>query len=92
MDKVGHFLLFGILGAALAWGSRGWDKRTLHLALVLMGVLFAASDELHQAFVPSRTPSLGDFLADALGLVVGYLLIRAVLLRWVRDGKPRVLS
>jgi len=76
MDKVGHFLLFGIFGAALAWGSRHWEKRAPHLWLLLVGILFAASDELHQAFVPRRTPSVGDFVADALGLVVGYVVIR----------------
>jgi len=89
MDKVGHFILFGVLGATLAWGGRDFRKRAAHMALLLAGVLFAASDELHQAFVPRRTPSVGDFVADVAGLVVGYLLLRVVLLRWVRDGEPR---
>jgi VanZ family protein len=92
MDKVGHFILFAILGGALAWGGRRFKNRTAHLALLLGGILFAASDELHQAFVPRRTPSVGDFVADALGLVVGYLLFRAVLLRWARNREASVRS
>jgi VanZ family protein len=92
MDKVGHFILFGVLGATLAWGARGFRKRAAHGGLLLVGLLFAASDELHQAFVPRRTPSVGDFVADALGLVVGYLVIWAVLLRWARNREASVPS
>lgn len=91
MDKVGHFILFAVLGAALAWGGRHFKNRTAHLALLLGGILFAASDELHQAFVPRRTPSVGDFVADAVGLALGYLVLLAVLRRRVRDGEPGVL-
>lgn len=86
MDKGGHFLIFAVLGAALAWGSRRWEKRAPHLWLLLVGILFAASDELHQAFVPRRTPSVGDFVADALGLVVGYVVIRGLLQYRLRPG------
>jgi VanZ family protein len=92
MDKVGHFILFAVLGATLAWGARDLRKGAAHGGLLLAGTLFAASDELHQAFVPSRTPSVGDFVADVLGLVVGYLVIRAVLLRWARNGEASVPS
>jgi len=92
MDKVGHFILFGVLGATLAWGARDFRKRAAHMGLLLVGTLFAASDELHQAFVPRRTPSVGDFVADVLGLAVGYLLIWTVLRRWARKGEASVPS
>jgi len=82
MDKVGHFLLFAVLGAALAWGGRRFQGRGPHLTLLAVGILFAASDELHQSFVPQRTPSVGDFVADVLGLVAGYLVLGALLKSW----------
>ena len=40
-------------------------------------VLFAVTDEIHQAFVPGRGPSVTDVLIDAVGVAVG---IGAVLL------------
>jgi VanZ family protein len=46
--------------------KRGW--------VILGGLVFAGADEVHQGFVPGRELSLGDFLADAAGLSLGYAL------------------
>ena len=40
---------------------------------VFISVLYAASDELHQSFVPGRTASTGDVLVDALGVGLAWL-------------------
>jgi VanZ family protein len=79
-DKVGHFLLYAILGLTLAWGSRNFVRKGFHWGVVLAGFLFAASDEWHQAFVPGREPSFGDFVADTGGLLLGFLLFRSLLM------------
>lgn len=43
--------------------------------VVLMGcALFAASDEFHQTFVKSRTPSVRDVFLDVGGALLGLLL------------------
>ncbi|NJD20295.1 MAG: VanZ family protein [Gemmatimonadetes bacterium] len=74
-DKVAHLILYGGLGAALAWGrSRVGASAPGALALWAAGVLYGASDELHQAFVPGRHVSLGDLAADAAGVALGYWL------------------
>ena len=42
---------------------------------VLLGcALFAASDEFHQTFVKSRTPSVRDALLDVTGALLGLLI------------------
>lgn len=71
-DKVVHFVLYAVLGGALAFGRgrAGWTPG--HLLLLSIGLLYGLSDEIHQSFVPSRTASLGDWLADAVGLLAGY--------------------
>lgn len=68
-DKIVHFGLYAPLGAALchALGGRAG------LAAVA-GAVYGATDELHQAFVPGRSPDPLDVLADALGAVAGALL------------------
>ena len=38
-------------------------------------IFFALSDEFHQSFVPTRTPSLFDILVDVLGMVLAWLTI-----------------
>ncbi len=80
-DKVGHFLLYAIFGLALGWGSRNLKRKGLQIGVVLLALLFASSDEWHQAFVPRRDPSLGDFGADLAGILAGYLVVRYLLER-----------
>jgi VanZ family protein len=70
-DKQGHSFGYAILGAvvlrALAGGRmRGVTWRTA-LGTVLLATLYGVSDEIHQSFVPNRTPDVYDVLADATG-------------------------
>lgn len=49
-----------------------WDEAGLALALVF---LYAASDELHQVFVPGRTGQISDVVVDVSGAVAGLTLL-----------------
>lgn len=80
--KCGHLTEFAIL-ALLFWRAirqpkRGdsrpwrWDEAGLALALVF---LYAASDELHQVFVPQRTGMVSDIFVDSVGGAIGLLLL-----------------
>lgn len=87
-DKLVHFVLYGVLGATLAWGKHNASPAPPHWALLLLGAGYGAVDEWHQSFVPRRDPSLGDLTADVIGLGVGYLLLWVASSRWgrVRGG------
>ena len=50
-----------------------WDEAGLALAIVL---LYAASDELHQVFVPTRTALFSDVMVDVAGGAIGLTLLR----------------
>jgi hypothetical protein len=67
-DKLAHFIQYLILGVALRFWSG--DARISFLG---GGLVFAALDEFHQRFIPGRQASLWDFVADAAGVVVGFL-------------------
>ena len=88
-DKVAHFFLYATFGALLAWG--GWNvwRRPPHLLLLLVGFLYGASDEWHQAFVPGRDSSPWDWAADNVGVLVGYLLFFLLLTRIARSRGGR---
>jgi glycopeptide antibiotics resistance protein len=47
---------------------------TIFGAVLLGCALFAASDEFHQTFVKSRTPSVRDVLLDIAGALLGLLI------------------
>ena len=72
-DKVAHFGAYGVLGAALAYG--GAATRVGMLPLIAAGSLYGASDEVHQSFVPGRSPDPMDWIADTLGTLAGVLAL-----------------
>jgi VanZ family protein len=77
--KAAHVVEYLILGGLLVRALReeGLRGPALIAAAVGLGVAFAALDEFHQMFVPSRTPSPRDVGVDATGVVTGVLLALA---------------
>jgi VanZ family protein len=77
----GHLLAFASLaGLCLVALSAGRRPRRRDAALALaITVLYGASDELHQSFVPDRTGRLDDLWVDAAGALVGIVVAWAVL-------------
>lgn len=86
--KCAHLTEYAVLGLFL-WralrkpvrhDSRPWNWRE---AFIVLGwvALYAASDEFHQLFVPSRQASVWDVLIDTSGASLGLLAVWA-LGRW----------
>lgn len=42
---------------------------------MIIGILYATSDEIHQAFIPGRGPLFTDVLIDTMGVTLGILLV-----------------
>lgn len=76
--KLGHILIFGALGFCLLFCLKSWFPETkipwLLFWSLLIGILYGASDELHQSFVPARSAEWHDVLVDAIGVILGVLL------------------
>src|SRR5216683_732350 len=76
--KLGHLTEYSVL-AMLLWralcSSTRWQMKMSILLLVaaLASAIFAASDEFHQSFVPSRTASPTDVMIDICGALIGLL-------------------
>lgn len=71
-DKVAHFGAYAVLGALLAFAAHR-SRAPLAVAVVL-GLLYGASDEVHQMFVPGRSPDVLDWAADAAGVLTACFL------------------
>ena len=73
IDLLFHFFEYSFLGF-LFYQSISVDNlldvKPLHGA-VLIGILFALSDEYHQSFVPGRHMCLMDIIFDSLGILFG---------------------
>jgi VanZ family protein len=61
-------------------------SRTVTIAVLICG-LYGVSDEIHQAFVPTRTPDVFDAWFDLAGSLLGAAAWAAVA-RKARLGKP----
>lgn len=73
LDKFAHFMEYAVFAylmcRALFYASRpGKMGRALFFSF-LFCIAFAAGDELHQLFIPGRSRSLSDFIADSAGIV-----------------------
>ena len=78
VKKGGHVLGYALLALAYWFGLR--FERRLWWPALLLALIYAASDEFHQSFVPGRHPSWVDALgidgggaATALGLAYMWL-------------------
>jgi VanZ family protein len=77
LRKLGHwseyFILAGLLTRALGKEFPSQTRIARWVWCVLLTTLYAASDEWHQSFVPSRTASLADVTIDSFGAICGAL-------------------
>lgn len=69
IDKIAHAGSYAVLGGLLrvATGRGG--------AAVALAAGYGVTDEVHQAFVPGRTPDPLDWLADVAGATMGAALV-----------------
>lgn len=77
-DKLVHLLEYAVFGILLmlAFRSDQIDQpmRRANLQTIIVGILYGLSDEIHQFFIPGRISSIEDFVADALGILLGVWL------------------
>lgn len=52
-----------------------YGLKRLLIINVILGAIYALSDEIHQIFIPYRTFQLFDILMDSLGVLVGSLIM-----------------
>lgn len=88
--KGGHVTEYFIL-AALFWGTlRATHLRTgrAFLLAFVLAVLYAATDEYHQTFIPGRTGHAIDIAVDASGAMLALLLLLLLQIRRNKKASP----
>lgn len=76
-DFAAHVFLYFVLAALVHAALRIYlpkRKNLLAVDTVIFCLLYGVSDEFHQAFVPGRTATAIDLLADVLGAVLAVTL------------------
>jgi VanZ family protein len=82
-----EYAVFALLSIRFARNmTKGTIKGKTYTVTIIILVLFAISDELHQSFVPGRFASVLDFIADLAGILVG-IGIYLLFLRYRMNGR-----
>ncbi|MBU1343092.1 MAG: VanZ family protein [Proteobacteria bacterium] len=76
-DKVIHFGVYALLAILCARDLTAekpfWSPVKITIITIFFSCFFGISDEIHQAFVPSRCASVPDIIADGAGSIAGCL-------------------
>lgn len=96
-DKISHIIEYFILGVLLylcfhltplAYDLFPTKLDTHHkkrsAATLLLGTFYGVTDEIHQLFVPGRSSSVFDIMADALGVLIAVLLMPTLMRQYRR--------
>ena len=79
--KTAHFLEYTMLGLLLSIDLLLFFRLTPFKRFLLslgLGILYAATDEMHQLFVSGRSGQFTDILIDGSGVLLGSLLVLIV--------------
>ncbi|WP_163099473.1 VanZ family protein [Peribacillus alkalitolerans] len=73
-----HLVEFGLLYLffVLALAVNGKLTRKMSLFAAIIAGLYGITDEIHQSFVPSRTPTMIDVVKDIIGVTAVYFHVR----------------
>ncbi len=78
LDKILHAVGYFFFGASVIIMSLvnfpTVNKRKKIIIVMIIGMVYAFSDEIHQSFVPGRDADILDWLADVIGITASLLL------------------
>ena len=80
LDKILHACIYTVLGlsSCFVFPSRVWRQHSVLISasVILFGLMFGISDEIHQSFIAGRDASGADVVADVVGAFVAVFLYR----------------
>lgn len=75
----GHLIAYFILGLVSYYSlSKTSDLGEImrYPWMLIIGLIYGLSDEIHQHFVPGRMPDINDLVNDMIGVLVAVIVIR----------------
>lgn len=81
-DKLGHFILFGILTLSINLAFQFKSYRRVYLGTLIVSI-FVLIEEATQYFIPTRTMSIIDLIADGVGITL------ATIITWKLENRAK---
>ena len=78
--KIAHYSIYTLVGILLMSLMSTYKIKELDRIAVslIVGVIYAVTDEIHQAFVPGRGPLVTDVILDSIGVLTGIFIVMLV--------------
>lgn len=77
-DKIAHVIAYLIFGMSVMYSLQnlypGFNYSRLKILVLIIGILYGASDEIHQYFVPGRSCDALDLISDSIGVYLSILM------------------
>lgn len=87
--KLAHFSLYTVVGfllMSLLSTYKLKQKNRIYISFGI-GLMYAISDEIHQSFIPERTPMISDVCIDTCGVITGIIILIVIQFIWYRIFK-----
>lgn len=95
-DKTMHMSLYFVFGLILHLTFRNSENKTLkHYApifAIIIGILYGITDEIHQSFVPGRSATTLDLLANSIGVTIAQIIFWLAVFKAVLIQKEKKLT
>ena len=79
--KIAHFSIYSLVGILLMalLSTYNISENNKIFYTIIIGMIYAMSDEFHQSFIPGRSGQVSDVFLDTLGVSVGCLFILLII-------------
>lgn len=88
--KMAHFSIYTLVGMLMMVFMNTFSmklKWKIYISAIV-GAIYASSDEIHQSFIPDRTPAITDVIIDTAGVMIGiFIVILIVMIATKREKK-----
>ena len=76
--KLAHFSIYMCVGLFIMTfvSTYNIESKLKFFISIFIGFLYAVSDEIHQGFIPERSPSFFDVIIDTFGTLSGIIIIQ----------------
>lgn len=71
-----YAILYLLLFRGFYLSTRKKPTSKTYIMAFIIAILYASSDEIHQAFIPTREGTIRDIFIDTIGISFMYILIK----------------
>ena len=79
--KIAHFSIYTLVGLLLMGLMKTYKIKEIDQVglSMIIGIIYASTDEIHQAFIPGRSAQLTDVMLDSIGVLTGVFIVMLLL-------------